>query len=321
MPQRLLLMRGGHIFPRGCLKTQVNVEAGLSPGEHTVQYAKKCALKRKQCQQRSQLPSTKRRRLFLKQDRCVTQAAHEALEGASYQSVRGGQMPHITQLDAVELSSGKTFNCYIRPEIPISDNAQQVTGITMVGDREMMVDGRLVTPSSWKSASIDFLNWLKKHENAFLVAHNGRRFDFPVIMSAYTNVHQCDFLLEHTHGMIDSLPLFRKVFPKRSSYKQEDIVHDLLGIEYKAHNAEEDVKSLASFVSNVVNDHGEKSVLENSFPAKAAYFSVLSCKERVKNMPSLYRLVASGVMKSATAENIAGSGLNVPHSKKIYDRS
>ncbi|WAR24663.1 hypothetical protein MAR_038332, partial [Mya arenaria] len=206
---------------------QMNVEAGLSPEEHTVQYAQKCALKRKHCQQRSQLPSTKRR------DRCVTQAAHEALEGASYQSgigheehvdteklsdpvprgvfkpvtvpsgspsyvifdlettelIRGGQMPHITQLAAVELSSGQTFNCYILPEISISDNSQQVTGISMVGDREMMVDGRPLTPSSWKSASIDFLNWLKKHENAFLVAHNGRRFDFPVIMSAYTNVH------------------------------------------------------------------------------------------------------------------------------------
>ncbi|WAR24671.1 LOW QUALITY PROTEIN: hypothetical protein MAR_038340 [Mya arenaria] len=114
--------------------------------------------------------------------------------------------------------------------------------------------------------------------------------------------------------MIDSLPLFRKVFPKRSSFKQEDIVHDILGIEYKAHNAEEDVKRLASLVSKVVNDHGDKSVLENSFPAKAAYFSFLS--ERAKNMPSLSRLVASGVMKSATAENIAGSGLNVPHLKK-----
>ncbi|WAR07754.1 hypothetical protein MAR_017712 [Mya arenaria] len=175
----------------------------------------------------------------------------------------------------------------------------------MVTDREMMVDGRPVTPSSWKSASINFLNWLKKHENAFLVANNERRFDFPVIISAYTNVHQCDCLLEHTQGMLDSLPLFRKVFPKRSSYKQEDIVHDILGIEYKAHNEEEDVKSSASLVSKVVNDHGDKSVQENSFPAKAAHLSFLSGKERAKNMPSLSRLVAFGVMKSATAENIA----------------
>ena len=65
----------------------------------------------------------------------------------TYISVRGGQMPHITQLSAVEQASGKSFNRYIRPKIPISDNAQQVTGITMVRVNEMMVDGKCLTPT------------------------------------------------------------------------------------------------------------------------------------------------------------------------------
>jgi len=104
--------------------------------------------------------------------------------------------------------------------------------------------------------------------------------------------------------MVDSLNIFRKVFPKRSSYKQEDLVRGILFTDYKAHNAEEDVKSLASLVSQVVTEHGDK----------------LSSKARAKNMPGLSRLVAFGIMKTATAENIAGSGLNVLL-KKIYERS
>ena len=41
---------------------------------------------RKRVQEKSQLPSTKRRRLILKQERAVTKGANEALEGASYES-------------------------------------------------------------------------------------------------------------------------------------------------------------------------------------------------------------------------------------------
>ena len=62
--------------------------------------------------------------------------------------------------------------------------------------------------------------------------------------------------------MVDSLNIFRKVFPKRSSYKQEDLVRDILFTDYKALNAEEDVKSLASLVSKVVTEHGDKHVQE-----------------------------------------------------------
>jgi hypothetical protein len=58
----------------------------LSPGQFTEEYAAKADQKRKRKQARSQLPSTKRRRLILKQERAVNQGASEALEGQSYQS-------------------------------------------------------------------------------------------------------------------------------------------------------------------------------------------------------------------------------------------
>lgn len=66
--------------------TQVNSEGGLSPGMHTVDYAEKCARHRKHSQDVTTMPSTKRRRLILKQERSVNQIAKESLEGVSYQS-------------------------------------------------------------------------------------------------------------------------------------------------------------------------------------------------------------------------------------------
>ena len=57
------------------------------------------------------------------------------------------------------------------------------------------------------------------------------------------------------------------------------------------------------------------------FSQKLLFFNLLSIKARAKNMHALSRLVAFGIMKTATAENITGSGLNVQHLKKIYERS
>jgi hypothetical protein len=65
---------------------QVKTGAGISPGKHTIDYADKCQKKRQHSQDVTRLPSTKIRRLILKQERAVTQQAHETLEGVSYQS-------------------------------------------------------------------------------------------------------------------------------------------------------------------------------------------------------------------------------------------
>ncbi len=41
---------------------------------------------------------------------------------------------------------------------------------------------------------------------------------------------------------------------------------------------------------------------------------------KTQNIDSLHCLVASGVLKLATAENIAGSGLNLQHLKLVWQR-
>lgn len=58
----------------------------MSPGKFTKKYAAKQLKRRLQAEERSKLPSTKRRRIQLKQERNVTQCAFQALEGDTYQS-------------------------------------------------------------------------------------------------------------------------------------------------------------------------------------------------------------------------------------------
>ena len=119
-------------------------------------------------------------------------------------------------------------------------------------------------------------------------------------------------------GLIDSLPVFKKVNPDQSSYKQEDLVFSLLQTTYGAHNAVEDVMSLRQIVSFTKLSASE--ITKCSFSPKVVRNSILFNREKGKNIRSLDVLVSSGVCKAATAENIAGSGLNLSHLKIIYNR-
>jgi DNA polymerase III epsilon subunit-like protein len=231
--------------------------------------------------------------------------------------VRDGHIPQITQVAAMEAGGGKTFNVYVRPTIPISDNAQQVTGIRMVGNT-MQVNRNNVDARPLCEALNSFCDWLQSFNNVVLVAHNGRRFDFPVLVTACDNAGLCDKFFHCVAGCVDSLPVFKKVYSDRKSYKQEDIARDLLGASYSAHNASEDAMILGKLVHHLMVLTID--FMPYTFSAKAVYNSQLCSREKAKNMPSLRVLVYNGVCKSTTAENIAGSGLNLQHLKCIFQR-
>ena len=71
-------------------------------------------------------------------------------------------MPHITQLAAVELETGSTFNTYILPKIPITEEAMNITGIVVDSDLlNMTVNGNKVNALPITSGLTDFFNGLK----------------------------------------------------------------------------------------------------------------------------------------------------------------
>ena len=227
-------------------------------------------------------------------------------------------MPHITQMAATEPGSKSIFNGYIIPTVPISLEAKQVTGIVKTGSNAMTVHGQPAESSKIKPSLEHFIQWLKKYPNIILVAHNGRRFDFPVFLSAVRSCGFMDILFQIVCGFIDSLTVFRKKYPGRSCYKQEELAKDLLNCTYNAHNAIGDVETLGSLIANT--NMSSKNLLEHSFSPQVSYNSMLFNREKNKNVGTLDILVAKGVCKRATAENIAGSGLRLSHLKTIYER-
>ena len=64
-------------------------------------------------------------------------------------------------------------------------------------------------------------------------------------------------------GCIDTLKLARKIYPKSEvkNYNQTTLVKMLLGIDYDAHNAFEDVKSLYQLFDEKILSH-----CKNTFP-------------------------------------------------------
>ena len=80
----------------------------------------------------------------------------------------------------------------------------------------------------------------------------------------------------------------------------------------------EDVNTLGNllFLANCSAD----VLLKHSFSPMAVYNQRLLNREKYKHIDSLCPLVAAGVMKRTTAENIAGSELNINHLQVIFRR-
>lgn len=232
--------------------------------------------------------------------------------------VRSGNIPHLTQIAAKEVKSSDEFSSYVTPKLPISEGAQQTTGITMADDNVMFVSGTRVESVDIHSALEEFIKWLNKYDRVVLLAHNGRKFDFIVLVSAMSNVNKLDEFLASVIGCLDTLSLFRKTYAGRSSYKQEDLVKDILGLQYNAHDALEDVRALVKLFQHCCTLAANISSF--IFPVIAVYHQSLSSKEKAKNLPTLSCLIANGVCKLPTAENIASSGLNLGHLRKIFMR-
>jgi DNA polymerase III alpha subunit (gram-positive type) len=231
--------------------------------------------------------------------------------------VRSGYIPDITQIAAVEVKSGASFNTYVVPKKPISLGAQQTTGIVYSGGI-MTVHGANVAPQPISLSLKSFTDWLQKFKNVVLMAHNGRKFDFPVLVTAYENCDLLTSLYESIRACVDSLSVMKKTFPDQSSYKQEDLVKTVLGQSYNAHDALADVEAL-KYLYNACKLSSVK-LMEHSFCVKAIYNNQCFLKAKAQNMPTLLTLVANGVCKTTTAENIAGSGLTLAHLRLIFSR-
>ena len=217
-------------------------------------------------------------------------------------------MPHIVQIAAIDITSGKTFNSYVKPKKVQTEAAKAITRIVASEDGSMTVEGKQVQPDDMNTASSNFLKWIGKFNSVFLLAHNGRRFDYPVLLSSLRNLGKEQELFSNVLGLIDTIPVFKKCFPKQTSYRQEDLYQSVLKKgDYNAHNAVGDVKALGELIQNT--SLSATDILPFSFTPRAVLCQLDYNDEKAKNYGSLASLVDKKILTKCMAEKIAGSGL------------
>lgn len=231
--------------------------------------------------------------------------------------IQRGLMPHITQIAAQDMSTNAKFSCYVSPKVPINEKAEQTTGISWDGER-MTVHGTQVATVSISEALSKFFNFLKNIGNVILIAHNGRVFDFRILSYTICRLGKMNEFLNYVLAFVDTLSLFRSKVPKLASYKQEFLAKHFCLESYNAHDAVDDVNMLEKILC--ASGTEKLDYVKHSYASNCHFIQEKFNLAKTQNIDSLHCLVASGVLKLATAENIAGSGLNLQHLKLVWQR-
>ncbi|KAK3085680.1 hypothetical protein FSP39_007048 [Pinctada imbricata] len=252
---------------------KTNEELVLSPGKHTKQYVEKKERKRAREESMRQTREFKRRRRELKSTETRKTRASEIREGVTYQTnvdndgyaksateeippppVTPHEVPlqrkeytriyfdlettglglhvsDITQISAVYKTT--EFSMYVIPESPIQASASRVTGLTYDGTT-MFKNGIPVPCHPLQHALEEFNTWLQQFDNPLLFAHNAKKFDSRVLCYAINKVNDAK-LVDSICGFCDTLLLCKDVLPGHDSYSQENLVKNVLHLEYYAH--------------------------------------------------------------------------------------
>lgn len=115
---------------------------------------------------------------------------------------------------------------------------------------------------------------------------------------------------------MDTRSAFKQTHQNLESYSQQQLVRNILGRDYKEHDAEADALALKQLVQHV------KIPLEIKREASFSTQYAVDCFQknaRVEtNMPGLENLVTTNIISRSMARKIACSGLTAEHLGEVY---
>ncbi|XP_041795549.1 uncharacterized protein LOC121608357 [Chelmon rostratus] len=154
-----------------------------------------------------------------------------------------GQGCEIVQLAAV--SGGHSLNLYVIPRCRMQRGAARVTGFRVRRHR-LYLHRQLVLTNSLREVLVSFIAFLQMLGRPLVIGHNIRRFDCPLLARALDELDLRAEFVSSVSGCVDTLPLAREMLKDRGlqSFRQQNLVRELLGVNYKAHDALEDVRAL-----------------------------------------------------------------------------
>lgn len=155
------------------------------------------------------------------------------------------------ECDIIQIScafGAKMFDRYVFPTKEIGVKASEVNRIRVnFQEGTMTYDGHQVAYVDGKQAIEELVRFLKSIGGRILLsAHNGRRFDVPRLRRLADKVGIP--LPDEVEGFLDTMLLARKLYPGRKSYSQPNLVRDMTGKEYDAHNSAADVRALQELI-------------------------------------------------------------------------
>ncbi|KAM7415038.1 hypothetical protein PAMA_019727 [Pampus argenteus] len=159
-----------------------------------------------------------------------------------------GQSCEIVQLAAV--SGSHSLNLYVIPRCRMQRGAAKVTGFRVRRQR-LYLHRQLVLTNSLREVLVSFIAFLQMLRHPLVVGHNIRRFDCPLLARALDELDLRAKFESSVSGCVDTLPLAREMLKDRrlQSFRQENLLRELLGVNYKAHDALEDVRALQTLYS------------------------------------------------------------------------
>ncbi|XP_061677444.1 three prime repair exonuclease 4 [Syngnathoides biaculeatus] len=154
-----------------------------------------------------------------------------------------GPACELVQLAA--MSGGHSLNLYTVPRCRMEPGAARVTGLR-VRRQKLYLRRRPVPTRTLREVLLSFVAFLRSFGRPLLAGHNIRRFDCRPLARALDETGLRAEFEASVAGFLDTLPLAREVLKEcgMSSFKQEYLVKELMGVVYKVHDALEDVRSL-----------------------------------------------------------------------------
>ena len=141
----------------------------------------------------------------------------------------------------------RPWNQYIKPTQRIHSSASAVNKLTVRNNKLCYNGVECSNVVSAEEASENFYHYLNENfpEGVVLVAHNGARFDFPLLKRDLMSYQKCRNK-NYNIMCIDSIKVFKTQFPGLDAYNQPYLIERFLGSENvsSAHEAVGDCLNL-----------------------------------------------------------------------------